>query len=98
MVSTNTELRVALLLLGDGESSVSTRAPLIPSKLGGGGMSQYFQVGVQVSCVAYSNTAEVEDAHYCLSKMKVLDPNFAFSGILWWGPGVPHYILVRMEV
>lgn len=48
-------------------------------------MPQYFQVGVQAPHVAYSDTAEVEDAHYWLSKMKVLDLSFAFSGTLWWG-------------
>lgn len=81
----STELKVVLLLLGDVENHVSTRAPLIPPKLEVAGVPQYFQVGVQAPHVDYSDTIEVEDTHYWLSKRKVLDPYFAFSGTLWWG-------------
>lgn len=80
--STNTELRVALILLGDGENLVSTRAPLIPPKLGGAGMPQ-FKSGSKF--LMWRILIEIEDAYYWLSKMKVLDPYFAFFGTLWWG-------------
>lgn len=98
VISTNAELRVALLLLGDGESSVSTRAPLIPPKLGGAGMPQYFQVGVQSPhwAILILQRWKMLIIGYQKSKSWIPTlPSLAPSG---GGLGVPHYILVKMAV